>query len=318
MISFMIQSDMYRPPDQTLWTGRQDTQGQERFYQRVECVFADTALPDLTNTYALIGFACDEGIRRNQGRIGAAEGPSALRRAFAGLAAHKEIRLVDLGDIVCCNHALEDAQTALAGLVASAQDQGAKTVVLGGGHELAYGHYLGLQKQAKNLGIVNFDAHFDLRKAEQANSGTPFLQIAQHCQQAGLAFNYNVLGIQETANTKSLFERADTLKVDYLTADTMHRKSLAWQQAYLDDWILNVDAIYLSLCLDVFASAFAPGVSAPQGLGLYPQQIMPLLKSLMQTGKVVGLDIAELSPTYDIDTRTSKLAAQILAQLLTI
>lgn len=309
---------MYRPTDPKVWAGRQDTDGSERFYQMVECLAADAPLPLLTDAYALIGFACDEGIRRNAGRVGAAEGSQALRRAFAGLAARKAIKMIDLGDIVCVNNALEDAQQVLGEWVAAAQKQGAKTVVLGGGHELAYGHYLGLQNQGKNLGIINFDAHFDLRKADIANSGTPFLQIAEDRQRNGLPFHYNVLGIQETANTQSLFARADALKVDYLTAETMHNKSLAWQQAYLDDWILNVDAIYLSLCLDVFASAFAPGVSAPQALGLYPEQIMPLLKSLMQTGKVIGLDIAELSPQYDLDARTSKLAAQILAHLLTI
>lgn len=309
---------MHRPANPKLWTGRADTKGIERFYQMVRCGTNDENCRDWACEYVLIGFACDEGIQRNEGRTGAAMGPEALRRVFAGMAAQKHVAIMDLGDITCSNNALEEAQEALGALVELAQSHGAKTVVLGGGHELAYGHYLGLRTRGKNLGIVNFDAHFDLRNAPRANSGTPFLQIAEERKRLGFPFNYNVLGIQETANTKSLFECADALKVEYLTAEMMHNKSLAWQQAYLDDWILNVEAIYLSICLDVFASAFAPGVSAPQALGLYPQQVLPLLKSLMQTGKVIGLDIAELSPRYDIDARTSKLAAQILAQLLTI
>jgi len=46
---------------------------------------------------------------------------------------------------------------------------------------------------------------------------------------------------------------------------------------------------------------YAPGVSAPQPLGVLPWQILPLVRQLAASGKVVSYDIAELSPKYDID-----------------
>ena len=57
-------------------------------------------------------------------------------------------------------------------------------IIFGGGHETAYGHYLGVRKyigEDASLGIINIDAHFDLRPYdEQPSSGTMFKQILEH------------------------------------------------------------------------------------------------------------------------------------------
>jgi formiminoglutamase len=124
------------------------------------------------------------------------------------------------------------------------------------------------------------------------------------------------LGIQAHANTQSLFTAADTFKVHYLTGEQINQTSFAWQLAFIDEFILNNEAIYLSICLDVFAESYAPGVSAPQALGLSPWQALPLLKYIIQTGKVVGIDIAELSPPLDHNLQTARLAGMIMAELL--
>ena len=58
------------------WTGRIDPEPDSpRWHQRIRALSEDSQ-PGL----ALLGFACDEGVRRNHGRVGAAEGPAALRR----------------------------------------------------------------------------------------------------------------------------------------------------------------------------------------------------------------------------------------------
>ena len=85
-------------------------------------------------------------------------------------------------------------------------------IILGGGHETAYGHYLGVRnyigKEAK-LGIINIDAHFDLRPYnEQPSSGTMFRQILEQDENS----SYLVLGIQRYGNTQALFDKADELE----------------------------------------------------------------------------------------------------------
>ena len=310
----------YEPPNQSLWQGRQDSLPGERFFQRMKGY--DLRVQSLEKDgreWVIIGFASDEGIKRNQGRNGARSGPDELRRQFAKLAACGGEHFIDVGNIICADENLEKAQEQLALIIDYCQQQGYKTIALGGGHEIAWGHFRGLTPKHPRLGIINFDAHFDLRAISHTNygtSGTPFWQIEQYCQQNQQSFGYCCLGIQNYANTESLFTTANKYKVSYLTAAQINQSSFAWQTAFLDDFIFKHEAIYLTVCLDVFAESFAPGVSAPQALGLLPWQVLPLLKYIRQTGKVVSIDIAELSPPLDQGQQTSRLAATIMAELL--
>ncbi|WED43659.1 formimidoylglutamase [Legionella cardiaca] len=310
----------YEPTDTSLWQGRKDSLPGERFFQRV-------AIQDIRSHFsknpqqdiAIIGFCSDEGIKRNEGRAGAKIGPLKLREQLAKLPCHSPKNLIDLGNIMCREGQLEEAQAQFAKLIHHLQEQGYKTVALGGGHEIAWGHFSGLTGKYHKLGIINFDAHFDLRPLNDnlyGTSGTPFRQIANYCMQNQLDFDYCCLGIQALGNTQSLIKTANELKVSYLTAEQINTDSLSQQIAFLDNFLSGHEAIYLSICLDVFAECFAPGVSAPQTMGLTPWQTLPLLKYILQTGKVVSFDIAELSPPLDQEQRTARLAASLVATLL--
>lgn len=307
----------YTPPMQSHWLGRADTEN-GRFFQRVKLLnLQKEPVIELSNKVAIIGFACDEGIKRNSGRIGAADGPDALRSQLARLPVHYLPEIYDLGSIICEGD-LAQAQEELARVIHNCHLQNCKTIILGGGHEVAWGHYQGLTAKYPRLGIINFDAHFDLRSCAdktQGTSGTPFLQIAQWCQTNQRNFDYCCLGIQPHSNTTDLFNKAHELKVQFLTAEQISRGNIAWQTAFLDDFLLHHQAIYLSLCMDVFAESCAPGVSAPQALGLLPWQVLPLLKYIMQTGKVVSFDIAELAPRWDIEQKTARLGATMIAEI---
>lgn len=310
----------YEPCAQTLWQGRHDSLPNERYFQHVKLVdLQHEPLPKNNHETVIIGYCSDEGIRRNEGRVGAYSGPIHLRQQLGKLACLGDQQFLDIGNILCNDGNLEHAQEQLANVVNYCQSKGFKTVVLGGGHDMAWGHFCGLTQQHPRIGIINFDAHFDLRPIlpqQRGTSGTPFWQIAQYCNTMQKEFNYACLGIQELANTASLFHNAKINNVSYLTVDQINENNLAWQTAFLDDFILNQDALYLSICLDVFSEAVAPGVSAPQALGLLPWQAIPLLKYILQTGKVVSMDIAELSPPLDKEHQTARLGAMLLAKML--
>ena len=66
----------------------------------------------------------------------------------------------------------------------------------------------------------------------------------------------------------------------------------------------------------VFAAPFAPGVSAVQPLGLYPWHVIPLARQLAASGKVLSYELSELSPRYDIDQRTARLAANLIYEII--
>lgn len=309
----------YQPANPSLWQGRKDSLNGERFFQNITFINHQNALITEDKKTIFLGFASDAGIIRNLGRPGAKLGPDQIKTQLAKLPCPMNKQYLDLGTISCEGDNLESAQTQFAELIQFCHQHGHQTIAFGGGHEIAWAHYQGLSPHYAKLGIINFDAHFDLRpyqKGQPGTSGTPFSQIAAFCEDHRLPFDYCCIGIQKFGNTSSLFQRANELNVNYLSAEDLHEKSQAWQIAFLDDFMLNLDHIYLTLCLDVLAECFAPGVSAPQTMGLTPWQILPLLKYIIQSGKVVSLDIAELSPPLDQEQKTARLAALIIAELL--
>lgn len=313
----------YLPPDPTKWRGRKDAPPNSCFFQIVKMLnlFEHTIDEPLIPTFALIGFCCDEGVRRNSGRIGAAEGPLSIRQSLAKLPVQKRsFNIYDAGNIICTNDDMEAAQYALSEIVAILLKEKIQPIVLGGGHELAWGHYQGIaqiyEKQA--LGIVNFDAHFDMRPLlpnDKGSSGTPFLQIANHHAKLRKRFDYNCIGIQHAGNIHPLFETAKHFDTKIILADELHQGQNQTSADFVDRVIDANEVIYLSLCLDVFGVAFAPGVSAIQPLGLQPWDIIPLVRQLAASGKVISYDIAELCPRYDIDHRTAKLAANLIYEI---
>ncbi|MBI2786544.1 MAG: formimidoylglutamase [Legionella longbeachae] len=309
----------YQQANPSLWQGRTDTANTERFFQKIIFPSQQTDLITKKKKTILLGFSSDVGVRRNQGRAGSKLGPDQIKMQLAKLPCALDKELLDLGNIVCEGDDLETAQDQFANLISFCHQQGHQTIAFGGGHEIAWPHYQGLASHYSKLGIINFDAHFDLRpyqKTQPGTSGTPFSQIAAYCKENNQDFNYCCLGIQKMGNTPSLFQRATDLGVSFLTAEEIYENSLAWHLAFLDEFMLNLDHIYLTICLDVFAESFAPGVSAPQPLGLTPWQVLPLLKYIIQSGKVISLDIAELSPPLDEEQKTARLAALIIAELL--
>lgn len=311
----------YLPSNKTLWQGRADSKPEERFFQVVKMLDLgrEKIFIEKESSFALVGFCCDVGVRRNLGRVGAKQGPTVLRQALAKLplSLEKSVHLVDVGDIHCDDDDLEGAQAALGDLVANLLNAGFKPIVIGGGHEVAFGHFCGIESAfAKKIGIINFDAHFDLRPYEsRGNSGTPFSQIADLCLSKGRNFNYFCLGIQPYGNTKSLFQRAEELNVTTIFAEEIFSEEKQVLEK-LDTFLHAHDAIYLTLCMDVFAQAFAPGVSAPQPLGLFPHQVKLLLNHIVKSKKVISFDVAELAPALDINNMTASLAASMIAEYI--
>lgn len=314
----------YTPPDPKHWQGRADSPDSANFFQITQMLNLQNGVPLNSQqfTVALIGFRCDEGIRRNLGRPGAAEGPISAREALAKLSVPKrEFTCYDVGDINCIDGDLEGAQAALAEVIELLLQHEITPIVIGGGHEVAWGNFQGIAKQypKENLGIVNFDAHFDMRPLlpqNKGSSGTSFLQIADALQEAGRRFDYNCIGIQPAVNIRKLFETAKSHETKILYAYDLYQNNIEQTMSFVNRIIYNNKIIYMSLCMDVFATPYAPGVSAPQPMGLTPWQIVPIVRQLARSGKVVSYDIAELSPPFDTDQRTAKLAANFIYDII--
>ncbi|MBX3095409.1 MAG: formimidoylglutamase [Fimbriimonadaceae bacterium] len=290
------------------WTGRDDVQDGEagrRWHQVVRCS------PDLeAGALHLIGFASDEGVRRNQGRVGAVEGPKVLRSAMANLPVGSVSTLVDLGDVTCEDENLENSHEVYAQVAAHAIGAG-RVIGFGGGHEVAYGSYLALRRAMPDstIGILNFDAHFDLRDERRPTSGTSFLAALI---EGGAKTKYAVMGISRAANTQALFFRASEFGTLIRLDEAMTGAHLAGAREELNEWLAGIDVLYMTICLDVLPASVAPGVSAPAARGVALEVLEPLIQFAAGSGKLRIADIAELNPTYDVDYRTARTAARMV------
>lgn len=308
---------MRMPPDMSLWTGRDDTVLEGPDATRIhQCIKPWTE--DSPPGVCLLGFACDEGVRRNQGRVGAAEGPTALRKALANLSWSNHRRLFDVGDVHCHNGDLEAAQQEHATVVADLLRRGQQVISLGGGHETAWGSFLGLTdaNPSNSILVINLDAHFDLRPSHTSHSGTPFRQMAEWKQQKGRNVHFMTWGVAEQSNTAAAFNAAEELGVSW----ECDRDVGSWDFWPLDSpefhrVFESVDQVYLSLDLDVLPSNMMPAVSAPAAIGVAVETIETIIETVAASGKLAVADVVEFNPMFDHDGLAGKTAARLIWRL---
>src|SRR5699024_9789401 len=237
------------------WSGRDDGPGHEHARWHSTVAPVDNNKPGFT----LLGFVSDAGVRRNQGRPGAAQGPAAVRSALGSMAVHHDIALFDGGDAVVVDDELEATQQRYGQALTQLLRQRKLTVGLGGGHEITWASYLGVRGAFPDarLGIINLDAHFDNRLSDQATSGTGLAEISDAEAQRNRGSNITAWGIAEAADITHLFERARQSRNHWTTDDQWitYTSEVGSAVAQLLD---QADLVYLTMDLDVMPPATAP------------------------------------------------------------
>lgn len=303
-----------------IWQGRLD--GEELLHHRIfQRVRQETDYDAVSKgDFVLHGFAVDEGVQRNKGRAGAKDAPDIIRKNMSNFPVIlPDFSLLDFGNISCEGRNLEQAQADLAKKVSKVLLKGARSLVLGGGHEVMYGHYLGVKTAfpEQKVGIINIDAHFDNRMPEQgtgASSGTGFWQVAQEGDIHSLH-----IGIQRNSNTLKLFDTAHQYGMKYILADELFFENLPSVYQRINDLFDSVDVVYLTICMDVFNASIAPGVSASAYNGIFTDAaFMHFYRHILKQEKLVALDVAEVNPLYDIQDRTARLAASLVNEWLMV
>lgn len=265
--------------------------------------------PSETPKAVILGFPSDEGVRRNGGRVGAAGGPRAIRAPLYRLAADPRMdqfedflgRTRDLGDLEISRN-LEADQQHLGEALQPYLEAGVFVVVLGGGHETSYGHFLGYVRAGKKVEIVNWDAHPDVRelKQGQGHSGSPFRQAAEH--PSGACRRYTVAGLQPHSVARA-----------HLQFVQQHGRAV-WRdevtRASIDELYKTVAGpAMVSFDLDAVIESDAPGVSAPNTGGLSSDLWFAAAYAAGRSREVGSADVVEENPAFDQDGRTARLAA---------
>ena len=296
-----------------IWQGRFD--GDDPLYHRIfQRVSLETDYASISpNDFVLHGFAVDEGVKRNKGRVGAKEAPDIIRKNMSNFpVVNPEFSLKDFGNINCDDGNLDKSQNELAEKVTEVLKRGGKSFVLAGGHEVTYAHYSGIRKAFPNeiIGIINIDAHFDNREPEESvgpSSGTGFWQIAQEGP-----INSLHIGIQRNSNTLKLFDTAHHYGMKYILAEELFFENLPAVYQKIDEVTASCEVLYLTICMDVFNASIAPGVSAAAYNGIFADSaFMHYFKHILKSEKLLAFDIAEVNPVFDLNERTARLAASL-------
>ncbi|MCX7930196.1 MAG: formimidoylglutamase [Chlorobi bacterium] len=272
---------------------------------------------------AVLGVPQDEGVRRNGGRPGAADAPAAIYNALVKLTTSigdqslpPYCPILDCGLLRTDAATLEDIHVRQQRAVGLLLDWGASVVVFGGGHDTALPNGRALGARSERLGIVNVDAHLDVRPRtdEGSHSGSPFRELLE--DPACHLHTFVEFGIQPFA--ASAHHVAYVLKHGHTVwmLDAIRRLGIETAIAAVKDQLQRCDAVHLSLDVDALASAYAPGVSAPVSDGFCPEQMARIITQIAALSTCRVVDIVEVNPRYDTDGRTARLAAYFAAHVL--
>lgn len=309
--------DFWKRTPSDVWQGRDDSFNNptaKRIFQTIPRaeVFTPEEYP---GHIALMGFMCDEGVRLNKGRAGAFDAPNLIRKGIANLADHSaKVPLVDLGNLVFEGDvSLATLQEDFAKHIEACHQAKLPTLVFGGGHETAYPHAKGLFDAYPNarVGIINFDAHLDLRTADGPTSGTSFKQLAEHCAATSRDFNYLCVGASLPSNTKSLIQTAYDLGTKIIWDTECTKSNLEYLNTQLNTFIANVDIVYLTIDMDALPSYEMFAVSAPSSLGVSMRTYLSLAETIIHSSKLKAVDLVEYNPSLDRDMLGARTAARI-------
>jgi len=263
------------------------------------------------------GYADDEGIFLNSGRIGSQMAPETIRRFFykmtPPLITNEQYLISDYGDWTKGQN-LESQIKHISPLL-SQKLSSHPMITLGGGHD--YGavdgagfmqwHLQNTQSSQIKPLIINFDAHLDVRPWQKGlNSGTPFSWLLDHFPNQ---FEFLEVGIQKHCSSPMHHQWLQNKKVPILDLDFIRKVGIISALRQILAGTPVNQSCYISLDIDVFSQSSAPGCSQSWEAGLNFEEMEAALSWLLINKNVRLLGIYEVSPPLDFDHKTSKLAA---------
>lgn len=242
---------------------------------------------------------------------GPAQAPALIRAALFndayGSASERGIELSDIeindrGDLPLKEEPADDDLIREA--IAASAGEGAAPISLGGDHAVTYPILQGIAANWGPVDLLHFDAHPDLYDSYEGNKrshASPFARIMEE----GLAASLTQIGIR-TLN-KHLLQQAERFGV---TIYPMSQLPMNWGA---NTPLKFSRAVYVSIDLDGFDPAYAPGVSHHEPGGLTPRDVIDCLLGLDVV--LAGADVVELNPKRDINGMTAVLAAKLVKEL---
>ena len=273
---------------------------------------------------AVLGAPFDFG---SQFRSGARMGPRSIREAstlfsfgHAGAYDHEDdivylpsdtTRIVDIGDADIIHTDTVNSHANIEYGVKKILYANAIPVVLGGDHSINIPCINAFEKQ-EPIHIIQIDAHLDFvdeRHGVRLGHGNPMRRASEKSYVSGMT----QIGIRNVSSTS---------REGYIDAKEKGSSIFSVRQFRkigIDEMLNNIPKnvrYYLTIDIDAFDPSIAAGTGTPSHGGFYYYEILELIDGLTKQGNIVGMDLVEVAPDYDITNSTSTLAAQLLMNII--
>ncbi|CAN5528968.1 formimidoylglutamase [soil metagenome] len=271
--------------------------------------------------FTLVGYPDDAGIQANGGRIGAKLGPSRIRHFFSRMTppafgpAHNIPALLDLGNVPLVKDLATRHEFARA-IADEVHQHRARAISFGGGHDYGFPDAAAFCRSTIDRGerplVINFDAHLDVRPLNNGiTSGTPFFRLLEEFPQ----IDFLELGLQGQCNSRAHVEWLKSRGGRISFEEERHAANESLTQVLSRETATFKNdrrrVAFLSVDIDAFSSAVAPGASQSWPTGFEPTDFFNCFSWCLKSFDVRGVGIYEVSPPLDLDDRTSRLAALI-------
>lgn len=273
-------------------------------------LFADARSTLDDSDFAIFGVPFDG---TSSFRSGTAQAPERIREASHNFETFKfehgedmeSIRYCDLGDL----EEFENVDLMMQGVEAFSSDLVRKNkfpIALGGEHSISPA----IVKSFEDIGVISLDAHLDFRNEYEGEKNSHACSTRRISDSVGVE---GVVPIGVRSMSKEESKDAEELGLRFISSYAFYKdpnmketveRALKW---------MGREKIYLTLDMDVFDPAYAPGISNPEPFGLEPIEIKRCINHLAD--RLVGFDVVEVSPPFD-NGNTSALAARLVREVI--
>ena len=271
---------------------------------------------------ALVGVPLDTGTsNRNGARYGPREirSQSVLVRPY-GMATRAapfdSFQVADVGDVPLNAYNLEKSLGIIESHFDALLERGAKTVAVGGDHTVTLPILRAQARAHGAMALVHVDAHADTNDSmfgERVTHGTIFRRAIE--EQLIDPAHMVQIGLRATGYAAEDFDWARERGVRVVPAEECWYKSLAPLMAEVRRAIGPERPLYLSFDIDGLDPSVAPGTGTPEPAGLTASQGLEIIRGLYGLN-LVGCDLVEVAPAYDLSGNTALLAANLVFEML--
>jgi agmatinase len=273
-------------------------------------------------TAAFLGFPWDAMCIS---RTGTNYGPRAIREAsdqFSFFSPNRNMdleehyRFADCGDVPVVPGSAVRTMDLAEQMVSRILSSGAMPVTFGGDHSITIACVRAFRKRYANPGLVLVDSHFDT--AEEVG-GEPLSHCCPISRAVDAGFDPSKIVIVGTNGWMNPRRELDYILEKGITLmpleDIIDKGPVAVAREAAKIAGNGTDSVYLTFDIDSIDGAYAPGTGVPAPGGMTSREAIALISELARGG-IGGLDLVEVSPPYDHDGITSRLAVQLVLEAL--